>query len=100
MKIPDYNLGGAATPETHRTQDAQSTGHASGARSAGSSIDSDRVEFSGGMGSLSRAVSSFQSGRAGRVQALATQYQSGSYRPDSAAISRGMIQEALGAGPS
>jgi hypothetical protein len=38
------------------------------------------------------------SARASRVQALAVQYQSGSYRPDSAATSKDMVAEALAAG--
>jgi anti-sigma28 factor (negative regulator of flagellin synthesis) len=47
------------------------------------------------MGSLSRAMQSFGSGRASLVQSLAAQYQSGTYKVDSAAIGRGMISEAL-----
>jgi hypothetical protein len=38
------------------------------------------------------------SARANRVQALAFEYQSGTYRPDSAATSRGMVAEALSDG--
>jgi anti-sigma28 factor (negative regulator of flagellin synthesis) len=99
MKITDQNLGGAAAPETARSQDVQLTSKNGAGSSSSSTIDAnDRVEFSGGLGTLSRALSSFQSDRAGRVQSLAAQYQSGSYQPDSAAISRGMIAEALDAG--
>jgi hypothetical protein len=47
---------------------------------------------------LSQTLSSFHQDRANRVQALAAQYQSGNYRPDSAATSRGMVSEALAAG--
>jgi anti-sigma28 factor (negative regulator of flagellin synthesis) len=47
------------------------------------------------MGSLSRAMQSFGSSRASLVQSLAAQYQSGTYKVDSAAIGRGMISEAL-----
>ena len=47
------------------------------------------------MGSLSRALQSFGSSRASLVQSLAAQYQSGTYQVDSAAISRGIVSEAL-----
>jgi anti-sigma28 factor (negative regulator of flagellin synthesis) len=99
MKITDQNLGGAAAPETRRSQDAQPADRTGSGRTSSSAGDGqDRVEFSGGLDSLSRTLSSFHSDRAGRVQSLAAQYQSGNYHADSAAISHGMISEALGAG--
>jgi anti-sigma28 factor (negative regulator of flagellin synthesis) len=60
----------------------------------------DHVEFSNTMGSLARAVSSDQTGRASRIQALAAQVQNGTYQPSAQAISRGMISEALAGGTS
>jgi len=53
------------------------------------------VDLSAALGSLARAMSSFDASRAGRVQALAAQYQSGAYKTDSAATSRSMIAAAL-----
>jgi len=97
MKIYDSYLGGAAATGAQRTQETQQT-ERSGGRSAASGDGGDRVEFSGSLGQLARVLSSDGSGRAARVQALAAQYQSGAYRPDSAATSRAMITEALSAG--
>lgn len=54
------------------------------------------MELSSTLGSLSRAMGSYSSSRDSQVQALATQYQSGAYKVDPAAISRGMVSEALG----
>jgi hypothetical protein len=98
MKIYDSNMGGVPASGTSRTQETQQTDRTNAGSRLGKGGDNDRVEFSGTLGQLSRAVSAFQSDRAGRVQALAAQYQSGSYRPDSAVISRAMISDALGGG--
>jgi hypothetical protein len=58
----------------------------------------DRVEFSGIFGRLARTLSTYDTSLANRVQALAAEYQSGNYRPDSAATSQAMVREALAAG--
>jgi hypothetical protein len=47
---------------------------------------------------LSQTLANFHQDRASRVSALAAQYHSGTYRPDSAATSRAMVSEALSAG--
>lgn len=94
MKIYDHNLTGTAandvtrSAETHKPEGARESG--SSERTAG-----DRVEFSGGLGALSRAVSADQSARASRMQQLAAQVQQGTYQPDSRAISKGLIADAL-----
>jgi hypothetical protein len=98
MKIYDSNMGGVPASGTSRTQETQQTDRTNADGRIGRGGDNDRVEFSGALGQLSRAVSAFQSGRARRVQALAAQYQSGTYRSDSAVISRAMISDALGGG--
>ena len=97
MKVYDRGLTAA---ETGHTQDIQKLGNTGSGKSAVKGADSsgDRVEFSGTLGRLSRTLSSYDTGRANHVQALAAQYRSGNYRPDSAVISRGMVSEALGAG--
>src|SRR5262245_50528858 len=96
MKIYDSNLSGAI-PESHRSQETQRTDGGRTARSS-STPGGDHVEFSGRLGRLSGLLSGFQTDRTARVQALAAQYQNGTYRTDSAAASRGMIGEALSAG--
>lgn len=95
MKVYDRALTPA---ETGQTQDVQKLGSGTGkSANRGGDTSGDRVEFSGTLGRLSRTLSTYDTGRANRVQSLAAQYQAGAYHPDSAAISRGMISEALGA---
>ena len=100
MRIYDTNLTGASAAETGRAQELQRVEQGGSTRTSGanSGEGSDRVEFSGGLGKLSQTLSSFKQDRAAHIQALEAQYQSGKYRPDSAAISRRMVTEALGAG--
>jgi flagellar biosynthesis anti-sigma factor FlgM len=94
MRITNENLTGASSAGTSSTQDAQKSGNSSSS-SATASSGGDTVDLSSTMGSLSRAMQSFGSSRASLVQSLAAQYQSGTYKVDSAAIGRGMISEAL-----
>jgi anti-sigma28 factor (negative regulator of flagellin synthesis) len=99
MKVYDGNLTGAAA-ETARASETQRTDREAGTRTGSSSgsASGDRVELSRALGSLSRALGSFSSSRAGRVQALAEQYQSGQYHVDAAATSRGLVSEAMAEG--
>ena len=95
MNITNQNLTGVSTTETSGTQEIQRSG--SGSRSnVTTGASGDSVELSSTLGSLSRAMDSFGSSRQSMVQSLAAQYQSGSYQVDSAAVSHGMISEALG----
>jgi flagellar biosynthesis anti-sigma factor FlgM len=94
MRITNQNLTGASSAGTSSAQDVQKSGNTSSS-SATASAGGDTVELSSTMGSLSRAMQSFGSSRVSLVQSLAAQYQSGTYQVDSAAISRGMISEAL-----
>lgn len=103
MKIYDQNLTGTAATETGRTQESQNLSRAGTAKSPMSSVDgadmsNDRIEFSGTLSRLSRTLATFESARADRVQALAVEFQSGNYKPDSAATSKGLVAEALSAG--
>jgi anti-sigma28 factor (negative regulator of flagellin synthesis) len=97
MKVTSQTSTGASTIGTTGAQEIQKSGSGGYAAASRSGAGGDTVELSSTLGSLSRAMDSFSSSRASQVQALAAQYQSGSYRADSAAISRGMISEALGA---
>ena len=99
MKIVDRNLSGASTTGASQAQESQRTESSAKARpgASGSSGYGDRVEFSGTLGRLSRALAADGAGRAAKVRSLAAQYQSGNYRPDSAATSRNMVSEALSA---
>jgi hypothetical protein len=101
MKIYDRNLTGTSAAETGRAQEAKNLSRAGTDTSptrGGVDGSNDRVEFSGTMGRLSRALATFESSRANRVKALAVEYQSGKYQPDPAATSKGLVSEALSAG--
>jgi hypothetical protein len=99
MKIYDRDLTGTAAAESGRSQETQKADRGAGTPSSVPGGGSgDRVELSSALASVSRALSSYQTDRAGTVQALAVQFQAGRYQPDSLATSRGMVAEALGAG--
>jgi len=99
MRVYDVNLTSTSVAGSGRAQDTQKAGQAgnSPAGGAGTAATGDHVEFSSTLGRISQALAADGSGRASQVQALAAQYQSGRYQPDSLAISRGMISEALAA---
>jgi|HubBroStandDraft_2_1064218.scaffolds.fasta_scaffold766837_2 anti-sigma28 factor (negative regulator of flagellin synthesis) len=95
MKVTNQNLTGASTAGTSGAQEIQRSGSGSNS-SAKPGAGGDSVEFSSTLGSLSRAMESFGSSRQSMVQSLAAQYQSGTYKVNSAAVSSSMISEALG----
>jgi|ERR1035438_488333 hypothetical protein len=101
MRINDQNLTGTSAAGTGQAQKAQNLSRAGSDMSpARGGVDgsNDRVEFSGTMSHLARALATFESTRANRVQALTVEYQSGKYKPDPAATSKGLVSEALSAG--
>ena len=100
MRINDRNLTGTSASETGRAQETKDLGRSGTGKSNTGGVDgsNDRVEFSGTLNRLSRALTTFESSRASRVQALAANYQSGSYRPNSAATSEGLVADAMSAG--
>jgi Anti-sigma-28 factor, FlgM len=77
----------------------QKFGQSGGASSGNLDPNSDQVEFSSTLGRLSRAVANDSAQRQSRVQAIAAQYQSGRYQPNSLAIGRAMISDAVNAEP-
>jgi hypothetical protein len=98
MKVYDSNLTGTSAAQTGRTQETQKGGNQNARTGAVKSGSEDRVEFSSTLSRLSNAMAADGSSRASHVQALAAQYQSGKYRPDSSATSKGMVSEALSEG--
>jgi hypothetical protein len=99
MRIYDRDLTGTAAAESARSQETQRPDREAGLTPSGSANSSgDRVELSNGLASVSRALASYQSDRAGKVQHLAMQFRSGSYQPNSLAIGQGMMAEALSGG--
>jgi anti-sigma28 factor (negative regulator of flagellin synthesis) len=98
LRINNGNTAGAAA-ETAGAQNLQKSGQSSGASSGNLDPNSDQVEFSSTLGRLSRAVANDSTQQQSRVQAMAAQYQSGRYQPDSMAIGRAMIADAVNAEP-
>jgi flagellar biosynthesis anti-sigma factor FlgM len=97
MRIDNRDLTGASAAESGRAQETEKANRNQGAPTGTTTTDKtgDRVELSSTLATLSRAMSANGSERADRVQALAAQYQSGNYHPDSAATARGLVSEAL-----
>ncbi len=99
MRVYDVNLTSSSAAGSGRTQETQGSGQAGATRTGSAAHSSgDRVEFSSALGHISRALAADDAQRSSRVQALAAQYQSGTYRADPAATSRAMIADALSAG--
>jgi hypothetical protein len=94
MRVNDQNLTGVNTGAAAGTHETQRAGRTPPGSTAGTA-HGDRVELSGAVGTISRAMSADSGGRAARVRELAAQYHSGGYRPDAAATSRAMISDAL-----
>jgi anti-sigma28 factor (negative regulator of flagellin synthesis) len=98
MRIDDRNISGAAAEQSARARETEKAGSSAAGRETSSPGGfGDRVEFSEGLGQLAQAISSFGAERQERVQALASQYQSGGYKVDAGATSRAMIGEAVSA---
>lgn len=93
MKVTTSDLSQLGAAKTSCAQSSQTSGTGGPAKTHGSST-SDSVQFSSTLGSLSRAMGSDVQLRQAKVHSLAAQYQAGTYKPSSAAISRGMVAEA------
>jgi flagellar biosynthesis anti-sigma factor FlgM len=99
MRIYDRDLTGTASAESGRSQETQKAGREGSTTSSQSGSQSgDTVELSSGLATVSRALASYGSDRAAKVQQLSSQVQSGTYIPNSMAISQGMVSQALEAG--
>jgi anti-sigma28 factor (negative regulator of flagellin synthesis) len=93
MRVHDRNLTGASPAESGRAQEAQKLDRNQGARTENvAKGDGDRVDLSSTLERLSRAMSAGESERASRIEALAAQYRSGGYQPDSAATAGAYIK--------
>ena len=100
MRVQDRNPWGTSAPETGRTPETQKAGREEAGRTGGtrSSDNDDRVELSSELGRLSQAIATHNTQRTDRVQALATDYQRGAYRPNAQQTSHAMVAEALSEG--
>ena len=98
MRVYESNISGAAAAGTGRTQEARGTETTAGKPASSSNALGDRVELSQALGSLAKAMTVDSASRASRVAALAAQYQSGSYQPNSQATAASLMAEALAGG--
>ena len=97
MRVDNINLTSANAAESGRAQKTEKSKRSQGVPTGAAATDNtgDRVELSSTLATLSRALSASGSERANRVKALAAQYQSGNYHPNSLATARGVVSEAL-----
>jgi anti-sigma28 factor (negative regulator of flagellin synthesis) len=95
MRVTEQNTNGASAVEAGRAQEAKRLDGGAASQAAASKYGGDRVELSSTSASLSRTMAAHRSAADAKVQELAAQYQSGRYRADSAATSRGMVAEAM-----
>jgi anti-sigma28 factor (negative regulator of flagellin synthesis) len=95
MRVTEHNTTGTSAAEAGRPEEAHRSDSGAQSRAATSKSGSDRVELSSTSASVSRSMAAHRSERDAKVHELAAQYQTGRYRPDSAATSRGMVSEAM-----
>lgn len=99
MTVHNQNVSGSSGGQPARVQEtAPASNSTAPAKSSAPTSSSDRVELSGALGSLSRAVSSDNANRASQVSALAQQYQSGGYQANAAGAAKGIVSEAVATG--
>ena len=95
MKIHNPNdLGAVSSPGAKGTTGVGGSGRPDANRGA-ESTGPDRAELSGLAGKISQAAGRDATHRAANVEQLRQQVSAGTYRPDSAAISHGIVSEAL-----
>ena len=98
MRVQDRVSLGASPAESGRASETQTSRRDTTGRTEAAGRDgSDRVELSSTLGQLSNAIAAHGTQRTQRVQALASDYQSGRYRPNAEATGRALIAEALSA---
>ena len=95
MKIQNPNdLGSVSSSSTKSTAGVESSHQRDGARGV-ENTGPDRAELSGLAGKIAGAVGRDAANRAAKVEQLRGQVVDGSYRPDAAEISRGIVNDAL-----
>lgn len=95
MKIDDLsNVGGVAPPGAKGAGAVESGGRQDAGRAAERS-GTDRAELSGLAGKIAQATSIDAKQRAEKVERLKVEVAEGRYQPDAAAITRGILDDAL-----
>ena len=95
MKIDDLsNAGGVASTGAKGAGAVESSARHEAGRAA-DHAGSDRAELSGLAGKIAQATSIDASQRAEKVLRLKVEIAEGRYQPDTSAISRGLVNDAL-----
>jgi flagellar biosynthesis anti-sigma factor FlgM len=95
MKIDNRNdLSGVSTPGAAAATSVDSGSRRTTVGGTGGA-SSDSVELSGLAGKISQAVSQDAADRSAKVEQLRSQVGNGTYQADSAATSRGVVNESL-----
>ena len=100
MKIVDRGTAATGSGDVAKAQESARAG-GSGSKRAGSkgaAGGTDTVELSTAAGRVRQALDASAASRAQRVGELQAAYRAGSYQPDSAETSRGIVREALAGG--
>ena len=101
MRIYDVNVMGTSAADSSRTQETQRAerdGRPATTGTGGARNDAgDHIELSTTLNALGRAMSTYGTDRAAKVQALAAQFRTGNYSVNSLATSQAMISAALSA---
>jgi hypothetical protein len=98
LRIQNDVTSATASPDISRTGDSASALAGSGRGRIGTGSGAgDQIDISRAAESIAAGISSNNLERAGRVKDLAALYQSGQYSPDSAKISRAVVNSAVSA---
>jgi flagellar biosynthesis anti-sigma factor FlgM len=95
MKIDNRNDLSGISPAAATGATSVDSGNRRTTGGATGGTTSDSAELSGLAGKIAQAVGQDASDRAGQVEQLRSQVGNGTYQADSAAISRGVVNEAL-----
>jgi hypothetical protein len=96
MRVYDRNITGGSAAEAGRSSETAKVSPAEhGLQKAAGNRSRDRVELSGTLERLSRALSASEGQRAQKVESLAAVYQAGKYSVPVEAVSHAMVAEAL-----
>lgn len=95
MKVHTEGLGGAASLETSRTQEAARASHGEPRHAAPATTGQDSIQISDLSTQITKVSAQEQARIAGRVSELAALYARGEYRTDAATLSRALVSHAL-----
>jgi anti-sigma28 factor (negative regulator of flagellin synthesis) len=96
VKIASDGLEAALAPQTTRTQDTGRVANGGSATGKTGTATADSVEISSLSAGIAQAGAADNARVEARIAVLKTMYARGEYRPDSAQVSRALVDHALG----